>query len=163
MIQAAGMVSILMGVSIVSTGGRIPRMRHFGRYELLTLANSIFMGVYIIFNRYLIEQTSLSTLMVVFAAIEAFPLLIAVINRPIERPACSDIQLSLGIGLTAVMNIVAFWLAVELAGNVALVSSLSAFRIVTIFLGSYLVLKEKDNPRQKAVGSLLAIIGLLMS
>ena len=44
LMQTVGMLSILAGVSIVSTGGKIPRLMHFGRYELLTIANSAFLG-----------------------------------------------------------------------------------------------------------------------
>ena len=162
LVQTVGMLSILAGVSIVSTGGKIPRLKHFGRYELLTIANSAFLGVYMVFNRYLIEQTSLSTLMVVWAGIEMIPLLATIIKRPTQMPAKSDIVLALGIGATAVLNIVAFWLAVAIAGNVALVSSLSAFRVVAIFAGSYLILKEKNNLTPKIIGSLLAVVGLLL-
>ena len=162
LVQTVGMLSILAGVSIVSTGGKIPRLKHFGRYELLTIANSAFLGVYTVFNRYLIEQTSLSTLMVVWAGIEMIPLLATIIKRPTQMPAKSDIVLALGIGATAVLNIVAFWLAVAIAGNVALVSSLSAFRVVAIFAGSYLILKEKNNLTPKIIGSLLAVVGLLL-
>jgi len=163
LIQLAGMISILTGVSIVSTGGKLPHVKHLGRYELLTLANSIFLGVYVIFNRYLIEQTSLSTLMVVFAGLEMIPLLLTVAKRPLMKPSKMDLKLSLGMGITSVIHIVAFWLAVELVDNVALVSSLSAFRIVTIFIGSYIILKEKSNFKQKVIGSLLATAGLLLS
>jgi len=162
LVQTVGMLSILAGVSIVSTGGKIPRLKHFGRYELLTIANSAFLGVYTVFNRYLIEQTSLSTLMVVWAGIEMIPLLATIVKRPTQMPARSDIVLALGIGTTAVLNIVAFWLAVAIAGNVALVSSLSAFRVVAIFAGSYLILKEKNNLTPKIIGSLLAVVGLLL-
>lgn len=162
LMQTVGMLSILAGVSIVSTGGKIPRLMHFGRYELLTIANSAFLGVYTVFNRYLIEQTSLSTLMVVWAGIEMIPLLATIVKRPTQMPVKSDIVLALGIGATAVLNIVAFWLAVAIAGNVALVSSLSAFRVVVIFAGSYLILKEKNNLTPKIIGSLLAVVGLLL-
>ena len=162
LMQTVGMLSILAGVSIVSTGGKIPRLMHFGRYELLTIANSAFLGVYTVFNRYLIEQTSLSTLMVVWAGIEMIPLLATIVKRPTQMPVKSDIVLALGIGTTAVLNIVAFWLAVAIAGNVALVSSLSAFRVVAIFAGSYLILKEKNNLTPKIIGSLLAVVGLLL-
>ncbi len=162
LMQTVGMLSILAGVSIVSTGGKIPRLMHFGRYELLTIANSAFLGVYTVFNRYLIEQTSLSTLMVVWAGIEMIPLLATIVKRPTQMPVKSDIVLALGIGATAVLNIVAFWLAVAIAGNVALVSSLSAFRVVAIFAGSYLILKEKNNLTPKIIGSLLAVVGLLL-
>lgn len=163
LIQLVGMISILTGVSIVSTGGKMPHIKHLGRYEALTLLNSIFLGAYVIFSRYTIEQTSLPTMMVLFSGIEIIPLLLTIARRPLMKPSKLDLKLSIGMGMSFAIHIVTFWLAVDLVDNVALVSSLSAFRIVTIFIGSYLVLKEKDNPKQKVVGSVLATVGLLLS
>lgn len=161
--QLLGMASILAGAVIVSTGGKLPHIKHFGRYELLTLANSVFLGVYVIFNRYLIEQTSLSTLMVVFGGIEIIPILLTVAKNPLIKPTKSDLKLSLGMGATSAVHIVAFWLAVDITGNVALITSLSAFRIVTIFIGSYILLKERSSLKWKKIGSLLAAVGLFFS
>jgi drug/metabolite transporter (DMT)-like permease len=161
--QLVGMTSILIGVVIVTTGGKLPRLKHVGRYESLTLANSVFLGLYVVFSRYLIEQTSLATLMIVFAAIEMIPLLVTVFLRPLQHPSRFDLALSLGMGATTAIHIVAFWLAVELVGNVALATSISSFRIVTIFMASYLILSERSNPLQKIGGSILATVGLLFS
>jgi len=161
--QLVGMISILGGVSIVSTGGRMPHIKHLGRYEVLTLLNSIFLGLYIIFVNYLIDQTSLATLMVVFTGIEQLPLLVTVAKRPLMKPSKLDLKLSLGMGLSSKISILSFWLIVGLADNIALVTSLSAFRVVTIFIGSYIILKEKSNLKQKIAGSVLATVGLLLS
>jgi len=157
--QFLGMVGIVIGAIAVSTGGKAPHIKHVGRYELLTLANAVFMGTYVVFNRFLIEQTSLSTLLVVFAGIELTPLLVTIARRPLIKPTTLDIRLSLGIGIASVVHIIAFWLAVELVDNVALVSSLVAFRVVTVFAGSYFILGEKSDIRQKVIGSIMATAG----
>ena len=163
LMQLTGMLSILAGATIVSTGGKLPHIKHLGRYEILTLLNSVFLGAYIIFSSYLIDQTSLATLMVLFAGLEQLPLLTTVAKRPLMKPSSLDLKISLGIGLSSAIHIIAFWSAVAAIDNIALVSSLSAFRIVTIFIGSYIFLKEKSNLKQKLAGSALATAGLLLS
>lgn len=163
LVQTIGMVSILIGVSVVSTGGRVPHFKHIGHYEALTLINSVFLGAYVVLGRYLIHETSLPTLLIVFGGVELIPLIITLLKVPYTKPSRLDVSLAAGIGIASAVHIVAFWLAVDLVGNVALVSSLSAFRIVTIFIGSHIILKEKSNLRQKVAGSLLATVGLLLS
>jgi len=158
-----GMLIILSGVSIVSTGGKLPHIKNIGRYELLNLSNSVFLGVYVVFSRYIISQTSLPTFMVIFAGIEIIPLILAVGRKSLTRPSKLDLKLSMLIGVASAIHIVAFWLAVDILDNVAIVSSISAFRVVTIFIGSYFVLNEKTNLKQKLVGSLLATAGITLS
>lgn len=161
--QFVGMVLILCGVSVVTTGGKMPRLKHFSKYEIFTLINSIFLGLYVVLNKYLLDQTSLATLMVVFSALENLPLLLTVAKKSRTKPTKLDLKLSTSIGLASAIHMLTFWLAVSAADNLALVSSLSAFRIVTIFLGGHYILKENGNFKQKIAGSLLAMTGLLLS
>lgn len=161
--QLAGMASILIGVTVVSTGGKMPHIKHFGNYELMALADSAFLGAWLVFNRYLITQTSLSTLMVLFAGIDLLPLIVTVWKRPTVLPSKKDIKLSAIIGFTTNLHIIAFWLAVAITDNVSLVSSISAFRVVAIFLASYLILKEKSHLKIKILGSTFALFGLMLT
>ncbi len=161
--QTLAMTCILVGVSIVGAGGRLPRTKHIGKYESYALLNSLFSGSFIVLGRYLIEQTSLSTMLVLFAGMEIIAVLLVASKSTLKKPSMSDIRLSLGIGASFAIGMIAFWLAADSIDNIALVSSLASFRVVTIFAASYVLLKEKSNLKQKLVGSALATAGLLLS
>lgn len=47
-------------------------------------------------------------------------------------------------------------------GNLALVSAVTTFKIVFIFLGAFIFLKERDHLARKFLGVAIAIIGLLL-
>lgn len=162
-LQLIGMLSILIGVSIVSTGGKRLFSGHVGRYELLSIFSSVLLGVYMIYVRMVISQTSLATYTILFVGIESLPLLGVVLSRPKILPTAKDIKFSVGWGVASAIHIVAFWTAVGIIDNLATVSSVSAFRVVTIFAASYVLLDEKKHLNQKIAGSILAVIGLLLT
>lgn len=161
--QLIGMLSILVGVSVVATSGKHIFNGRIGRYELLCIACSTVLGIYTIYARMVISQTSLATYTILFMGLEIIPLLIIVLSRPKIRPNRKDLRLSIGTGAATAMHVIAFWAAVAVVGNVAIVSSASAFRVVTIFIASYVLLGERKHLNQKLVGSALAVLGLLLT
>jgi drug/metabolite transporter (DMT)-like permease len=164
--QAVGMMIILFGSYLIASNGGKIKLKHIGKYELMAIVYGVFLAFYSIASRYLQLETSLSTILVIGGLLEIIPnILVAsgVKSKSHESKINkNDIFLACLIGLFSAMHIVAFWLAVYYAGNIALISSLGSFRIVTIFVASYIFLKEKDDLKMKIVGTLLALLGLLL-
>ena len=166
-IQSVGMVLILIGAYVIASNGRTIPVRHIGKHEALVLIYGVFLGLSLVFSRYVQELTSLSTLLVVGSGLET---LISAGKAYTENRATAhkniivrkDLGLALAIGLLSAVHIVTFFSAAELIDNVSVVSTLSSFRIVTIFLASYFFLKERDSLKIKLLGSGLALIGVVL-
>lgn len=166
-IQILGMLVILLGSYLVASNGGTLKIKHIGKYELMTMGYGVFLAFYSIASRYLQIETSLSTVLIIGGLFELIPNAF-VASRTKDKPSehqinRSDMYLACFIGLFSAAHIVTFWLAVSYTGNVALLTSIGSFRIVTIFLGSYLILKEKANLKLKIIGTAIALVGLLLT
>ncbi len=164
--QLIGMLVILLGSYLVASNGGTLKIKHIGKYELMAMGYGVFLAFYSIASRYLQIETSLSTVLIIGGLLELIPNALVALrtkDKPSEHKIKrADVYLACLIGFFSAAHIVTFWLAVSNADNVALVSSLGSFRIVTIFLGSYLILKEKANLKLKIIGTAIALIGLML-
>ena len=164
--QIVGMFVIMSGTYLVASNGGKIKVKHFSRHELMTISYGVYLAFYSIIIRYLQIETSLSTILVVGGLLELIPSFVTThkvsSKISLEKLNRREVLLACFIGLLSAMHIVTFWLAVNYAQNVALVSSVSSLRIVTIFAGSYLLLKEKSNFKLKLAGTLIALVGLLL-
>jgi drug/metabolite transporter (DMT)-like permease len=164
--QIVGMFVIMSGTYLIASNGGKVKIKHFRRYELMTIAYGVYLAFYSIIIRYLQIKTSLSTILVLGGLLELIPSFVTThkvsSKISLEKLNRKEVLLACFIGLFSAMHIVTFWLAVNYAQNVAIVSSVSSFRIVTVFVGSYLLLNEKANFKLKLAGTIIALIGLLL-
>jgi drug/metabolite transporter (DMT)-like permease len=166
-IQILGMLIILFGSYLVASNGGTLKIKHIGKYELMTMGYGVFLAFYSISSRYLQIETSLSTVLIIGGLFELIPNAVVAARTKDksfeEKINRSDVYIACLIGFFSAAHIITFWLAVEYTDNIALLSSIGSFRIVTIFLGSYLILKEKANLKLKLAGTAIALIGLLLT
>ncbi len=164
--QIIGMFVILFGTYLVASNGGKIKIKHFSRHELMTIGYGVYLALYSIIIRYLQIETSLSTVLIIGGLLELIPSYLTThkvsSKISLEKLKQKEVFVSFLIGLFSAMHIVTFWLAVEYSQNIALVSSVSSFRVATIFVGSYLLLNERSSFRLKLGGTLVALIGLLL-
>lgn len=164
--QIAGMFVIMSGTYLVASNGGKIKIKHFSRHELMTISYGVFLAFYTIFTRYVQIKTSLSTVLIIGGLLEVIPSFVTThkvsSKISLEKLNQKEVLLACLIGLFSAMHIVTFWMAVNYTQNIALVSSVSSFRIVTIFVGSYLLLNEKSDFKLKLAGTLVALVGLLL-
>ncbi len=164
--QIAGMIVILSGTYLVASNGGKLKIKHFSRHELTVILYGIFLAFYSIVTRYLQIETSLSAILIIGGLLEIIPNAAATIKVSsrihVQEIKLTEVYLACLIGLFSAVHIVTFWLAVNYTQNIALVSSISSFRIATIFIGSYLLLKEKGDFKLKLAGTIVALVGLLL-
>ncbi len=164
--QIVGMLVVMSGTYLVASNGGKLKIKHFGRHEVTIVVYGIFLAFYSIITRYIQIETSLSTVLIIGGLLEVIPNAITTIKitsvSHILEIKFPEVYLACLIGLFSAMHIVTFWLAVNYAQNIALVSSIGSFRIATIFIGSYVFLKETSNLKIKLTGTLIALIGILL-
>jgi drug/metabolite transporter (DMT)-like permease len=161
--QIIGMIAIIVGVSIIATAGKSLLNNKLGRYELLCILNSIFLGFYVLYTRLIIAEASLATYLVVVVGIEVIPSALVLIGKTRLKPDQKDLKLSIGAGIATSISIITFWTAFEIVNNLAAVSNIAVFRLATIAIASYLLLNEKSHVHQKIAGTTLAIVGLIIA
>lgn len=161
-LQVIGMIVILSGSYLVATSGGKKHIKHIDRYEIMAIIYGLFLGLFVVASRYFQLQTSLAAMLIIGGAIEMIPSAVFAYMEPSQKISLYEYKLAILIGLASAVHIITFWLAVNNSSNVALVSSIGSFRIVTIFIGSYLILKEKSDLKLKLTGTFIALIGLLL-
>jgi uncharacterized membrane protein len=60
------------------------------------------------------------------------------------------------------LQVLTFVLAVDVSGNVSLVSSIATLKVMTVMIGSHVFLRERDNVKRKLVAGVLSILGVLL-
>lgn len=165
--QIVGMVVIMLGTYLIASNGGKIKIKHFSRYEMMTIGYGVYLAFYSIIIRYVQIETSLSTVLIVGGLLELIPSYVTThkvsSKISLEKLSRKEVLLAGFIGLFSAIHIVTFWLAVNYSQNISLVSSVSSFRIVTIFVGSYLLLNEKSDFKLKLAGTLVALVGLLLT
>lgn len=66
------------------------------------------------------------------------------------------------IGLVRSGHALGYIFALALSNNVALIASVTTFRIPLVFIASYFLLKERDNLPRRVAGVVIATVGLLL-
>ncbi len=158
-IQILGTILLLVALFLISKKHRIGRFK-FDKYFVMMLASGIAMGLLLVAERALQKTTGFSggTLLSWWA--QCITLGIAMLIFRSKN--------TYGIKDTFVTGIVRFlgafsWVfLVYIVGNLSVVSSITTFKVVIIFIAAALFLKEREDLPRKIIGSLIAVAGLLL-
>ena len=69
---------------------------------------------------------------------------------------------------TAVTGVLRFFQALSwvmltfIVGNLSIVSAVTTFKVVVIFVAAAILLKERQDIKRKIIGSIIAVVGLLL-
>ncbi|MEI6477629.1 MAG: EamA family transporter [bacterium] len=164
--QAVGMILLVLGAVIVSVKGFSKETLRFSPYTWIAFGASLVLGLALIAERGAIRGSSIGSYFVVGYGIQTLASLLFALpyirkSRPVDyRVETSGI---FWLGLLRFGQFATFALASSLASNVSLISSVTTFKIVFIFIASYLLLKERDHAYRKMIGILFSIVGLLLT
>lgn len=158
-IQGIGTALLLLGVVIVSKKHRIGRFT-FDRYFILTLLSGILIGITLVLERALQQKTGFTsgTLLSWWAQAGCL-VLAAFVLRGKSSYSAKDIAVT---GTLRFAQAVSWVTLVNVVGNLSLVSAVTTFKVVTVFLAAAVLLKEREDMGRKLLGSLIAVAGLLM-
>ena len=158
-IQIFGTIILLIALVIIAKKHHISAF-HFDKYFLMMLLGGILLGVLLVAERALQKQTGLSAATLFSWGTQCLFLGLAVLFFKSKHTYTKKEVATVGIFNT--LSSASYVVLVYTVGNLSVVSSITTFLIVTIFIAAAIFLKEREDLPRKIFGSILAVIGLLL-
>ncbi len=158
-IQIIGTALLLLGVFIVAKRHRIGKFT-FDKYFMLLILAAFMFAVDITAERALQKITGFTagTMIMLFSQC-LFLGLAVLISKSKNTYSKKDISIT---GILRFLQAISWAALLFVVGNLSLVSAVSTFKVVVVFIGSFIFLKEHDDINRKILGSIIAVIGLLL-
>jgi drug/metabolite transporter (DMT)-like permease len=162
--QFIGMVLLLFGAILVAIKGIKRSSWRLDRWSLFCAATSLLLGVGLVLERASLNYFSASSYMIVGWGMQTIVTSVLagkdwLVIKNISHTDWVDI---LKVGLARTGHVIGFLLSVALSRNIALIATVSSFRIPLVFIASFVLLKERDHLPRRLAGVAIATIGLLL-
>lgn len=157
--QIAGTVLLLIGMVIVSKKHQTGKFK-FDKYFVLMAISGICMGVVLTAERALQKETGFTagTLLSWWFQCGALGV-VALYYRARQQFSTKDILVT---GTLRFLQSLSWVILIFVVGNLSVVSAVTTFKVVVIFVFAALLLNERDDLGRKTVGCLIALVGLLL-
>lgn len=159
LIQIFGTILLLFGIIIVSQKHRISKLK-FDKYFLLMLLSGVMLGISLTAERTLQKTTGFTAgtmfswwSQCLFLGLSTF------ITKNKSAYSKKDITIT---GTLRFLQLLSWVILTFVVGNLSLVSSITTFKVVLIFIAAAIFLKERTDLPRKIIGSLIALFGLLL-
>jgi drug/metabolite transporter (DMT)-like permease len=158
-IQIIGTALLLVGMVVVSKKHRIGRFK-FDKYFMLMILSGVMLGVSLTTERVLQKITGFTAgTMLSWWSQCAFLGIATLVTNNKNEYTKKDIALT---GVLRFLQSLSWVILIFSVGNLSLVSAITTFKIVIIFIAAAIFLKERDDLPRKIIGSLIALAGLLL-
>jgi drug/metabolite transporter (DMT)-like permease len=158
-IQIIGTVFLLFAMFIISKKHRIGRFS-FDKYFMLMLLSGVMLGFLLVAERALQKTTGFSAGIMMSWGSQAFFLgLVVLFTKSKQMYTNREV---LGMGIVRFLGATSWVTLVYVVGNLSLVSSITTFKVVIIFISAAIFLNERKDLGRKIFGSIIAVIGLLL-
>jgi len=159
LIQVLGTVLLLIGMLVVSKKHRIGKFK-FDKYFMFMILSGVLLGVSLVAERALMKITGFTAgTMFSWWAQCAFLGLITLITHNKSLYSKKDIIIT---GTLRFLQSLSWVVLIFVVGNLSLVSAITTFKVVIIFIAGAILLKEKEDLPIKILGSIIALAGLLL-
>lgn len=159
LIQIFGTILLLIGIVIVSKKHRIGKFK-FDKYFLLMLLSGVMLGISLTAERTLLKTTGFTAGTMFSWWTQCIVLgLVVLITKNKSAYSKKDIAIT---GSLRFLQSLSWVILTFVVGNLSIVSSITTFKVVLIFIAAAIFLKERADLPRKIVGSLLALLGLLL-
>ncbi len=159
LIQILGTVLLLIGMLVVSKKHRIGKFR-FDKYFLFMVLSGSMLGVCLVAERALMKTTGFTAgTMFSWWAQCAFLGLITLITHNKSFYSKKDITIT---GVLRFLQSLSWVVLIFVVGNLSLVSAVTTFKVVIVFIAGAIFLKEREDLPIKILGSIIALAGLLL-
>lgn len=157
-VQIFGTVLLFIGMIVVSKKHRIGKFK-FDKYFLLMAASGVMLGVLLTAERALQKMTGLTAATMLSWWSQCLFLGLAVLLAHSKSEyTFKDIAVT---GTLRFLQAISFVILMFVSGNLSVISAVTTFKVVIIFVAAAIFLKERDDLSRKIVGSLIALAGLL--
>ena len=158
-IQILGTILLLIGIVIVSKKHQIGKFK-FDKYFLLMLLSGVMLGISLTAERTLIKTTGFTAGTMFSWWIQCLVLgLATLITKNKNAYSKKDITIT---GSLRFLQSLSWVILTSVVGNLSLVSSITTFKVVIIFIAAAIFLKERSELSRKIIGSFVALLGLLL-
>jgi len=157
--QIWGTVLLLVAIVLISQKHRIGRFK-FDKYFMLMLLSGVFLAGSLTAERYLQKLTGFTagTMLSWWAQCAALGLA-TIIFKSKTVYSTKDTLIT---GAFRYLQSLSYVILIFAVGNLSLVSAISTFKVVLIFIAGAIFLKEREDLARKIIGSLIAVGGLLL-
>ncbi len=158
-IQIIGTVLLLIGMVIVAKKHHIGKL-HFDKYFLMMLASGVLLGVVLVAERALMKTTGFAAGTIISWWSQcAFTGLAVLIMGSRHVYSTKDVLIT---GTLRFLQGLSWVVLLNVVGNLSLVSAVTTFKVVLMFIAGALILNEKEDMSRKIIGSVIALAGLLL-
>lgn len=161
--QIFGTLLLLLAVVIISIKKIDNKFLKIDKYVLRMLIVGISLGIVLVIERQLMIITGNwnGVFLSWFAGFVGLSIVAPLVSKYFAgtRPSNKDVIVTAGLNF---LQQASWPILVVAVGSFSVVSSVTTFKIVVVFVASYLFLHEKDHLKRKIAGSILALIGLLL-
>jgi drug/metabolite transporter (DMT)-like permease len=158
-LQIVGTLLLVFAVMIVSKKHKIGKFS-FDKYFLYMVLSAIFLGVLLVAERALQKTTGFSAGTSLSWGSQAFCLgLLTLFTKSRHTYTKREV---FGYGFIRFLSSASWVVLVYIVGNLSLVSSITTFKVVIVFITAAIFLNEREDLGRKIIGSIIALIGLLL-
>jgi drug/metabolite transporter (DMT)-like permease len=158
-LQILGTALLLIAMVIVGKKHRIGRFR-FDKYFMLTLLSGVFVSILLVAERTLQHKTGFTagTMLSWWSQAIALGIVSFFVNTK-HNYTKKEVWLT---GTLRSLQALSFVILVFIVGNLSIVSSITTFKIVVVFIAAAIFLKEREDLPRKIFGCIIALAGLLL-
>ncbi|MDB5178547.1 MAG: hypothetical protein JWN01_490 [Patescibacteria group bacterium] len=158
-LQAIGTLLLLAAMIVVSKKHHLGKQR-FDKYFLTMLLSGIALGIALTAERALINTTGFTTGTLLSWWAQVLTTGIAALL--FETKTAYTLKETLITGTLRFFQLLSWVLLVYAAGNISLVSAVTTFKVVIIFVFAAIFLHEREDLTRKIIGSLIAVGGMFL-
>jgi len=157
--QILGTILLLIGMVIVSKKHQIRRFK-FDKYFMLMLLSGVMLGISLTAERALQKMTGFTAgTMFSWWAQCVFLGLATLITHNKSEYTKKDITIT---GILRFFQSLSWVILIFVVGNLSIVSAITTFKVVVVFVAAALFLNEKEDLPRKILGSIVALVGLFL-
>lgn len=158
-IQIVGTILLLLAIVIISKKHRIGRFS-FDKYFLLTLLSGVLISGVLVAERALQHTTGFSAGVMLSWGSQTLGL--GIVSLFLGSKHNYDAKEVLATGGLQFIGALSYVILVWVSGNLSVVSAITTFKVVIIFITAAIFLREREDLGRKILGSVIAVIGLLL-
>lgn len=157
--QIIGTILLLLAMFIVSKKHRIGKFK-FDKYLLMILFSGLCLGFLLVCERAMQKTTGFTMGTILSWSTQCLFLGIATLVYKSKHTYTNKEVITTGV--FKFLQSSSWVVLIFLVGNLSIVSSITTFKVVIMFIAGAIFLGEKDDIGRKILGSIIAVIGLLL-
>lgn len=157
--QIVGTILLLIAMVVVSKKHKIGRF-HFDKYFMLMVLGGVMLGFVLTAEKALIKTTGFTAATMLSWWSQCAALGIAAyVTKSKNTYSKKDIAIT---GILRFLQSLSWIILLFVVGNLSVVSAVTTFQVVVVFIAAALFLREREDMPRKIIGSIIAVAGLLL-